>query len=242
MSLPLLESSLATRIARAVRIAVDAGVMDMNGHVSLRAPDGQQTLWINSRKASRSTLTERDIVPVDMATGERIGSGDEPPSEFHIHREMYRIRPDISAIVHAHPPAILTLSAVGYALRATSAIGTFLPEDGAPVFDTAVLINTERRGVALAQALGAAPVVVLRQHGVVVVGATLEEALVRLICSEDNARVQLAALQIGTPRYIGGEELAVLAAENWPAVAYTKHWHYHEQNALRRGVFAGLDA
>lgn len=236
-----LDPATARRVARAVRICQDAGVMDMNGHVSLRDPEDPATMWINSRKASRATLLGSDVVPVDLPSGTRIGSGDEQPSEFHIHREIYRLRPDVGAIVHAHPFSILGLSAAGHALRATSAIATFLPEGGAPIFESAVLINTERRGAALAQTLGDAPVVVLRQHGAVTVGATLEEAVVRLICAEDNARVQQAALQMGTPRYIVGEELAVLAAENWPTVAYTKHWHYHEQNALRHGALAGMD-
>jgi ribulose-5-phosphate 4-epimerase/fuculose-1-phosphate aldolase len=229
-----------TRVARAVRVCQAAGVMDMNGHVSLRDENAPNLMWINSRKASRSTLTAADIVPVDLDAGTRIGAGDEPPSEFHIHREIYRRRPDVMSIVHSHPTHILALSTAGQPLLPATAIGSFLPEQGAPLFDSAVLINTEQRGNALAQTLGPAPVVVLRQHGTVTVGGTLEQAVVRMICAEDNARLLCIALQTGTPRYLRGEELAVLARENWAPVSYTKHWHYHEETAQRAGAFEGI--
>lgn len=227
-------------VARAVRVCQAVGVMDMNGHVSVRDPAAPQTMWINSRKASRSTLTAADIVPVDLDRGARIGEGDEPPSEFHIHREIYRRRPDVSAIVHSHPTNILALSTAGEPLKPATAIGSFLPENGAPMFDSAVLINTEKRGSAVAETLGDAPVLVLRQHGTITVGGTLDEAVVRMICAEDNARLQFMALQIGQPRYLRGEELAVLASENWQPVSYRKHWHYHEETARRHGALDGL--
>ena len=229
------------RVARAVRVCQAAGVMDMNGHVSVRAENAAQVMWINSRKASRSTLTAADVVPVDLDAGLRIGAGDEPPSEFHIHREIYRRRPDVSAIVHSHPTHILALSVAGQRLLPATAIGSFLPEEGAPVLDSAVLVNTAQRGAALAQTLGDAPVVVLRQHGTVTVGRTLEEAVVRMICAEDNARLLCIALQTGTPRYLHGEELAVLARENWQPVSYIKHWHYHEETAQRAGALDGVE-
>jgi ribulose-5-phosphate 4-epimerase/fuculose-1-phosphate aldolase len=102
-----------------------------------------------------------------------------------------------------------------------------------------VLINTEARGKALARALGDAPALVLRQHGTVTVGRTAEEAVVHMICAEENARLQWKALQAGTPRYLAGEELVNLARENWTN-AYEKYWHYHNETARRHGFYDGL--
>jgi ribulose-5-phosphate 4-epimerase/fuculose-1-phosphate aldolase len=226
-------------IARAVRLCNAAGVMDFNGHVSVRDPDEPTTFWINSRAASRSTLTERDIVPFDITTATRIGDVAEPPSEYHIHREIYLVRPDVGAIVHSHPEYVNVLSINGEALRPASSIGSFLPEAGAPTFDSPVLINTQPRGKALAAALGAAPAVVLRQHGTVTVGRTVPEAVVHMICAEENARLQYRALQNGVPKYLVGEELANLARENWTN-AYEKYWHYYDETARRNGTYAGL--
>ena len=216
------------------------GVMDMNGHVSERDPDQPSIMWINSRKASRSTITMNDVVPFDIEAGKRIGEGDEPPSEYHIHTEIYRRRPDVFSIVHSHPEHILTLSAAGHRLRQVSAICPFLPAEGAPLFDSAVLINTKERGTAVATVLGDAGAVVLRQHGTVVVGGSLEEAVVRMICAEDNARLQFRTLQIGEPRYIAGEELAVLKKENLAPIIYRKFWHYHEESARTAGALDGI--
>jgi L-fuculose-phosphate aldolase len=208
--------------------------------VSARDPENAGVMWINSRKASRSTLTAGDVVPFDIEAGRRIGDGDEPPSEYHIHSEIYKRRPDVGAIVHSHPEHILILSVAGHPLRQVSTICPFLPEEGAPTFDSPVLINTVERGKALVNALGDAPAVVLRQHGTVTVGASLEEAVVRMICAEDNARLQLGALRVGEPRYLRGEELAGIKRENLAPVIIRKFWHYHEESARVAGAFDGL--
>jgi ribulose-5-phosphate 4-epimerase/fuculose-1-phosphate aldolase len=227
-------------IARAVRICYASGVMDMNGHVSVRDSADPNVMWINSRKASRSTLTAADVVPLDIASGRRIGAGDEAPSEYHIHTEIYKRRSDVGSIVHSHPEQILALSIVGQPLRHVTCVNPFLPETGAPAFDSAVLINTQARGIAVAEQLGAAGAIVLRQHGTIVVGSTVEESVVRMITAELNAKLQVEALQIGTPRYIAGEELAVLARENTSAIIICKFWHFHEKTARAMGALDGL--
>ncbi len=227
-------------IARAVRICYASGVMDMNGHVSVRDARDSNVMWINSRKASRSTLTAADVVPLDIASGRRIGPGDEAPSEYHIHTEIYKRRSDVGSIVHSHPEHILALSVVGQPLRHVTCVNPFLPEAGAPVFDSAVLINTAARGAALAEQLGTAGAIVLRQHGTVVVGATAEESVVRMITAELNAKLQVETLQMGTPHYVAGEELAVLARENTTAIIIRKFWHFHEETARSMGALEGL--
>jgi len=230
-----------TLIARAVRILNLKGIMDMNGHVSARdAGSSETTMWINSRQASRSTLTTKDVVPVDLATGIVLGAADEPPSEYHIHRAILQRRPDVGAVVHSHPEFIVTLSIAGHALVPVIGIGSFLPEH-VPVFDDANLINTEGRGEAIADALGQAPVLVLRGHGAVVVGATVEEAVTRYVCAEESARVQdHAALLGGARRVIRGAELAEVARESWTPSITRKHWRYHEETARRAGALEGI--
>ncbi len=227
-------------VARSVRILTSIGLMDMNGHVSARDADEAGTMWINSRKASRSTLRAKDVVAVDLASGKPLGGGDEPPSEFHIHRAIMQRRPDVGGIVHSHPDFIVTLSIAGVKLQPVSGIGSFLPED-VPVFEDANLVNTEARGEAVAELLGAHPAIVLRGHGVVVVGATPQEALARYVCAEENARLQYRAAAIGKPHVLRGEELAIVRRETWTPSIVQKHWHYHEETALRNGAFEGIE-
>lgn len=228
-------------IARAVRVCHAAGIMGVDGHVSMRDDGDPNVLWINDRHGSRSTLRVAGVVPVDLRSGTRIGDGVEPPSEVHIHLAVYRRRADVRAIVHAHPTAVLTLSATGAVERPSTSVGTFLPGDGAPVFDSPVLVNTPPRGEALANALGAAPAAILRQHGAVTVGGSVEEAVVRMICLEDNARKQAGATRAGGVRFLAGGELATLAVENW-GNAVEKFWLFHREEAERTGALAGMHA
>lgn len=224
---------------RAVRICNAAGIMGVDGHVSMRDAADPNLLWMNDRHASRSTLTIANVVAVDLRNGERVGTGAEPPSEVHIHREVYLRRADVSAIVHAHPTHVLALSAIGAIERPSTSVGTFLPEAGAPVFDSPVSINTVARGQALAGALGAAPAAILRQHGAVTVGRSVQEAVVRMICLEDNARKQGGATAVGGVKHLVGGEFATLSVENW-GNAVEKFWLYYEEEAHRRGALAGV--
>jgi L-fuculose-phosphate aldolase len=227
-------------IALAVRLCTVAGVMDYSGHVSARDADDPNVMWINNRHASRTTLTAADIVPYDIAAGRRIGEGTEPPSEHWIHREIYRRRPAVGGIVHAHPDNILTISSVGLRLQQVVTVNPFIPAGGAPIFDSPVLINTEARGRALAEALGDDPIVVMRQHGTVTVGSGIEEAVIRMICAEDDARVQFRALQVATPNVIAGGELVTIRGENLDAKIIRKFWNYWEETARRSGALDGL--
>jgi L-fuculose-phosphate aldolase len=227
-------------IARAIRICVEADVMDFNGHVSGRDENDPNVIWINNRHASRSTLTAAEIVPFDIVAGKRIGEGIEPPSEWHIHAEVYKRRPDVRGIVHSHPEYVRTLSAIGETVRPIDQIGSYLPENGAPTFDSPVLINTAARGDAMAKALGHAPALVLRQHGAVVTGFSVENAVVNMIRLEANARLQYQALQLGKPRYLHGEELKTLSSEGDGKHGTTKYWTYWEETARKNGALAGL--
>jgi ribulose-5-phosphate 4-epimerase/fuculose-1-phosphate aldolase len=132
------------------------------------------------------------------------------------------------------------LSSVGQKLRPMIPSAPFVPEAGAPVFDSAVLINTEVRGKAMADAMGDAQIVVLRQHGTVVIGGYAEEAVVRMINAEDNAHTQFQALQIGTPHYFQGEELKVMMSEQGGPHGVRKSYHYWEETAERSGALDGL--
>jgi ribulose-5-phosphate 4-epimerase/fuculose-1-phosphate aldolase len=234
-------SALSCRepVARAVRICHAAEIMGVDGHVSVRDDEDANVFWINDRHAGRATLTVANIVPVDVRTGKRIGEGTEPPSEVHIHREVYARRPDVRSIVHSHPTNVLALSAIGAIERPSTTVGTFIAEAGAPIFDSPVLINTTPRGEALANALGSEPAAILRQHGAVTVGTSIQEAVVRMICLEDNARKQCGAVRMGGVKYLAGGEYKTLAAENW-LNAVEKFWLFHEETALLRGALAGL--
>ena len=227
-------------VARAVRILNAQNLMDMNGHVSARDAETPTTMWINSRRASRSTVTARDVVAVDLDNGKPRVDGDAPPSEFHIHRAIFQRRTDVGGIVHSHPEFVVTLSIAGRTLQPVTGVGSFLPET-VPVFDDANLINTEARGEQIAELLGDSPAIVFRGHGIVVVGATVEEALSRYVCAEENARMQYHASLLGEPHVLRGDELDAVRRETWTPIITQKHWTYHEKTAQRAGALDGVE-
>ena len=227
-------------IARAVRIGVVANVLDTNGHVSARDENDPNIMWINNRHASRAALLPSEVVPFDIAAGRRVGEGIEPPAEWYIHAEVYKARPDVHSVMHSHPRHMRMLSTAGHVLKPVDAQGRDIPGEGAPVLDTPVQINSTERGIAVAKALGNASTLVLRQHGAVVVGASVEICVTRMISCEDNAMIQFGALQVGTPRYIHGEELKNMVADATDKHVAKKYWTYWEQTARAAGAFAGL--
>jgi len=228
-------------VCRAVRICVDAGVMDFNGHCSQRDPDDPNVMYINDRHAGRSAVTLKNIVPYDIKAGKRIGEGEEPPSEHWIHREIYLRHPEAMGIVHAHSENLLTLSCAGIVIKPLISIGAWIPEAGAPVFDTPVLINTEARSRGMCDAMGDVPIVVLRQHGVVTFGSSVQEAVTRLVSAEKNATIQGRALSMGTPNYFHGSELATLYKEQGGGPhGVKKYWTYLTECAEQNGAFKGL--
>jgi ribulose-5-phosphate 4-epimerase/fuculose-1-phosphate aldolase len=226
-------------VARSIRIINAAGVMQKSGHVAIRDADDPNVMWINSRKASRSTLTAADVVAVDLRTGEQIGRGDEPPSELHIHREILRARPDVGAVAHSHPKYVVALSVAGHTLVPVTVDGQFLPLK-TPMLDDARLINSEERGALVARTLGDASAVVLRGHGLIVVGRNVEEATTRLILAESNAWTQYTASALGEPRVLRPDELVDLN-HSYDEKAVRKSWHYEEETARRAGALDGLE-
>lgn len=226
-------------VARGIRILNHAGLMHASGHVALRDAGDPNVMWINSRKASRSTIVASDVIAIDLRTGERIGEGDEAPSEFHIHRAIFNRRPDVHAICHTHPEHIVALSLAGKTLQPVHPSGGFLPES-APMFDDANLINTAERGEAVARTLGTERVVVLRGHGIVVTASSFEAVVAHTVCSEENARFQYLAVAIGEPTTIAGPELDVARRTILDPKVVRKHYHYHEENAREAGALKGL--
>lgn len=230
-----------TLIAAAVRILNFTGVMGKSGHVSARDPADPSRMWINSQAAGRSSLGEDDVVAVDLETGARAGDGPSPPTELHIHRSVYRARPDVAAVVHAHPQHVVALSVAGRTLVPVTVDGGFLPAR-VPLLDSAEHVDTPERGDRLAQTLGEAAAVVLRGHGIAVVAGSVELATCRAILAEDNARIQYLASALGEPRALEPSELDRIARHTSGEAARAKAWRYHVETARKAGALDGLDA
>lgn len=210
-----------TMLADAVRMLERAGIIDHSGHGSVRREGGG--FHINSGASVRSTLTADDIVAVDL-DGRLLEGSAKPPLEFHIHASIYRARPDVQAVLHAHPQWSTLLTMTGVALAPVYAQGVLLGP--VPVLDSPLSVNTEAMGRRLAETLGAGRAVLLRSHGAVVVGSDLVEAFALTTYLEENARRQYLARQIGTPYEFTAEEQDACERSLRSAALFRKSWDY----------------
>lgn len=200
-------------ISDASRILAANGILDAFGHVSRRYPE-QSDRFLISRSLAPAQVTAADILTLDF-DGEPIeAAGARLFLERFLHGEIYRIRPDVQAIVHSHAPAVLPFTVVPTVrARPICHMCGFLY--GIPAtFDVAdhagegsdLLIRSSELGKALANHIGQAAVVLMRGHGYTAVGASIEQVTYRAIYTSKNCEIQSAALSLGNPVYISAAE------------------------------------
>ncbi len=162
------------------------------GHVSVRVPGDPGRFYMKPHSFGFDEISFANIVTCDLS-GEKVDGGGRRHSEVYIHSEIYRARSDVGCVIHSHPIHAVAFSATGRALRPISQPGATFA-DGVPYFTDAIdLIRTPQLGAAVARALGARKAVLLRNHGVAVVGASVEEATILAILLEGACQIQLLA-------------------------------------------------
>ncbi len=195
---------LREKVAISCRILSMMGlVKEIFGHVSARIP-GTQEAFIRCRGAVEEGLpyTPVDLIQrVDLegrgegiATfGEVAGERYEIPGEFPIHGEILKARPEVGCVIHAHPPGVLLCSLGGVELRpifgAYDPFASLLALGGIPVYPRSCLIENRQLASSMMAVMSGKNVCVLRGHGIVVAGRTVEEATIRAIKLESLARV-----------------------------------------------------
>jgi HCOMODA/2-hydroxy-3-carboxy-muconic semialdehyde decarboxylase len=234
-----LDSALIDDLVAANRILVDQGVLDGYGHVSVRRPADPQR-YLMSRSIAPELVTAADVMEYDLDSNPVDARGRATYLERFIHGEVYRVRPDVQAIVHDHSPSVIPFGVSTAPLRPLYHMSAFLG-GGVPVFDiktasgqsTDMLVRTAALGKSLAQTLGTRPVALMRGHGAVVVGASLPLVVFRAVYTEMNARLQAQALALGGPvTYLDDEEAR--RAEASVGGTVTRPWELWRRKALGR--------
>lgn len=191
-------------LVAANRILAMERVLDGFGHVSVRHPDRNDRYFM-SRSIAPAQITAADVVEhtMDNEAAHEEHHTTKLYYERWIHGEIYKARPDVGAIVHSHSPTVVPFASTKAPLRPLLHNAAFLGF-GAPVFEirnhvahSDLMISTAELGKAMAGTLGKkAAVVLLRGHGNVVVGTTLQVAVFRAYYTEVNARQQLQAITL----------------------------------------------
>lgn len=230
------------QVAAACRILAMEGLVEgILGHVSVRT--GPDSMLIRCRGPLEQGLlfTETaDVKLVDLG-GAFLEDADgyRAPNELPIHGEVLRARPEVNAIVHAHPPDVVLCSITALPLRPV--FGSFnIPAmrlaGRVPTYDFAGLVRTRERGKAMADVLGDSPACVLRGHGLTAVGETLAQAVMRALNLDALARMTVAVA--GTGR--AATEVTAADLEDLPDLGSAFNdeaaWRYLVAKARRQGL------
>ena len=225
------------------RILANEGILDGLGHISVRH-DQRSDRFLLSRDLAPSLVTAADLIEYDL-DGNAVADKRQGYQERYIHAAIYKARPDVRSVVHAHTPSVLAFAVSNIPMRPVYHMAAFLAP-GVPMYEirkvegsTGMLVNNLRLGTALAQTLGDKAVALMRGHGVVVVGSDIPDAVSRSIFLDVNARVQLQAIALGgTVAYLGPQHTMPIAPtagqQTAPGGAYPRSWPFWKARLTER--------
>jgi len=191
--------TIKQQLIDAGKVLVAEGQDDFTrGHISIRLPDDPNLFFMKAHSIGLDEITMQNILTIDLE-GNVVAGAARRHSEVYIHSEILKARPDLHCVIHTHPTYSIALSATGRPLKCYSQPGALFYEALGTYTDTINLIRTQAMGAGVARALGRGYAVVLKNHGVVVTGTTIEEAVIRTIMLENGAMVQLFAEAAGDP-------------------------------------------
>ena len=220
------------------RILAAEGVLDGYGHISARS-DKRPERFIMSRSRAPALVSAADLMELDADSEPLAGERRKGFIERYIHGEIYRSRPEVMAVVHSHSPSVIPFGVTKTKLRPVYHMGSFL-WSGTPVWDIRrvredndVLVRDRGLGASLAQALGSCNCVLMRGHGMTVVGDSVREAVFRAIYTEMNARLQLQAETLEGPIQFLSETEGKRSTEANRGTL-ERPWELWKQKAMRR--------
>jgi HCOMODA/2-hydroxy-3-carboxy-muconic semialdehyde decarboxylase len=195
------------------------GVVDGFGHISARHPS-RPDRFLLARSMAPALVESADVMEFDFDGNAMKGDARLPYVERFIHGAIYKTRADVTSVVHSHSPSVIPFGVTGGALRPIYHMSGFLGA-GAPIFEireaggmTDMLIRDNALGDALARTLGAQAVALMRGHGSVAVGGSIQQVVYRAVYTEMNARLQMEAMRLGTINFLAPEEARLAAAMN----------------------------
>jgi ribulose-5-phosphate 4-epimerase/fuculose-1-phosphate aldolase len=212
-------------------------VLDAFGHVTIRHPTKPQR-YLMARSIAPALVTEQDIIEFDLDSNAIDAGGRAPSIERFIHGEIYKLRPDVNAIVHSHSPTTIPFSVSQTPLRPISHVAGFLSH-AVPVYDpratvgpSNLLISNRELGKALAETLGQNTVALIRGHGNAVVAPNVGLATYRAFFTELSAQLLLQARLLDGPiTFLDPEEAA--RVNDLRQTGYLRQWELWKRELTR---------
>jgi L-fuculose-phosphate aldolase len=181
-------------------------VAGTDGNIAVRL-SGDRVLVTPSGRA-KGELKPEDLVEVDLA-GNHVRGANQASSELGMHLVILQVRPDVVAVVHAHPPTVIGFTIAGKTLD-DGVIPELVVQVGPVPLVPYAMPGTPDLGAAVAPYARSHDALLLANHGAVTMGRTLEEAQHRMESLEHSARILLAARLLGRVDALGPEDVARL--------------------------------
>ena len=221
-------------LVAAYRILAEHGVIDAYGHVSIRSAENPKRYFI-ARSIAPEIVQVEDIMEYDLDSKPLDERGRESVRERFIHGEIYKVRPEVVAVVHNHSPSVIPFSVTGVPMKPIYHMASFIG-DGVPNFEirkvakgTDLLVKTPKLGAALAKTLGKSSAALMRGHGSVTVGENIARAVGRSIYLEQSARLQMQAMMLSSKvTYLDAGEVKASV----PVQDYKRAWPMWREKAL----------
>ena len=227
-------------VALGNRILAHEGILDAFGHVSIRNPNNPDRYFL-SRSRSPELVEPGDVLEYDLDSNPIKPTKDRLYAERVIHGEIYKVRPDVMAVVHHHAPAIMPFVIAGVDLLPVMHLGAVIGEK-VPTWDqydefgdTNLLVVKPEEGASLARALGDAPLVMMKAHGATVVGSNVQELVFRTIYSCRNAEYQFLANMLGNVTTLRPGEVEKGAQIHSMPTSSFRTWEYWNARLEKAG-------
>lgn len=184
---------IAEEIVETCRRGWERGLLPgMSGNLSVRLEG--DSLLITPSGRPKAGLRPEDLVEMDLEGN--VIAGQRPSSEYRMHLEAYRLRPEIGAVVHAHPATATAMSLAGRELSVRGLPEMLMTVGRVPTVPYATPASRDLAAV-VGPYLANHDAVVLAHHGVLTLGATLEEAWCLCEMVEHAARTVFCAESLG---------------------------------------------
>lgn len=223
------------------RILAREGVLDDFGHVAVRHPDRPDRFFC-SRSRSPEIVGRDDILEFDLDARPVDPGNLKPYLETVLHARIFAARPDVTATVHHHAPAVLPFTVTDTVLRPVFHMGSVL---GGPVpvwdsrdefGDTNMLVDTVAKADSHARALGGGNSVLLRNHGASNASHSLRSLVFIAVRMMANAELQSRAMAMGPVRFLTDGEIRMTTEMMFGDRPMERAWSYYRARAGFGGI------
>lgn len=197
---------LAAAFRLFARFGFDEGVA---GHITARDPEHLDHFWVNPFGMHFGQVRVSDLILVNDRGQVVEGKSPVNGAAFAIHSQVHAARPDVVAAAHAHSLYGKTWASLGRLLDPITQDACAFYEDHSLFADFTGVVYKTSEGERIAEALGNKKAVILRNHGLLTVGCTVDEAAWWFITMERSCQAQLMAEAVGAPVKIDPADAAI---------------------------------